>query len=516
MWLNQYVDHHQADDGSLEARTIPSSISNSNRVYKSGAIFDTIFSSSSAKRYYNGTLLSTSHSTRKSSNGINGDHSTTANNGRGEAVYSASVTLTARMAPGSGDTYGDQEQLPGSRWSGNTAWWRITSERLPLLVGIFVGGFLISLILLAIIVYRCCIMPRGHKHYCARKGEEQPAPQISRSAGLSHPIYPSHSAVYVDPKNGSWTYNSRLVNNQSTQAGPSTQQGAVNTNTMHVPWPQGQRLNTSNSGMSTASSQQNWCHRSDMVPSGSYNIWTPQIQGILKRGSVSGSDGRLAIAVGVQHTPDIICSSTTRLHHPGNQVPRSSSHPHVPCPNSGSGPQSLPTYPPNTSPYNTNNSNNQSHTTIERRPRPHSQPVGSCEIIHPDQDVVHKQIAMMPQICEFSAHQISQNQYASSSILDEVGTKEDEPSSAEGTTLKTRSLPAWVRSKPRPLSTEDDLAELYAKVNFSKKRKNRMRNDEAAIIALSKSRSQFLHTNKDTDSLVDNEAVIVYDERTAL
>ncbi|KAJ8892805.1 hypothetical protein PR048_005386 [Dryococelus australis] len=43
-------------------------------------------------------------------------------------------------------------------------------------------------------------------------------------------------------------------------------------------------------------------------------------------------------------------------------------------------------------------------------------------------------------------------------------------------------------------------------VNFSKKRKNRMRNDEAAIIALSKSRSQYLH--KDTDSLVDNEAVI--------
>lgn len=41
-----------------------------------------------------------------------------------------------------------------------------------------------------------------------------------------------------------------------------------------------------------------------------------------------------------------------------------------------------------------------------------------------------------------------------------------------------------------------------------------MRNDEAAIIALSKSRSQYLH--KDTDSLVDNEAVIVYDERTAL
>lgn len=115
--------------------------------------------------------------------------------------------------------------------------------------------------------------------------------------------------------------------------------------------------------------------------------------------------------------------------------------------------------------------------------------------------------------------------------MDEFGSK-DESTTGESA-LKTRSLPAWVRSKPRPLSTEDDLNDLYAKVslrsmqsgsggfyrfcsqvNFSKKRKNRMRNDEAAIIALSKSRSQFLH--KDTDSLVDNEAVIVYDERTAL
>lgn len=46
-------------------------------------------------------------------------------------------------------------------------------------------------------------------------------------------------------------------------------------------------------------------------------------------------------------------------------------------------------------------------------------------------------------------------------MLDEAGSKEDgtnEPS------LKTRSLPAWVRSKPRPLSTEDDLNDLYAKV----------------------------------------------------
>lgn len=102
--------------------------------------------------------------------------------------------------------------------------------------------------------------------------------------------------------------------------------------------------------------------------------------------------------------------------------------------------------------------------------------------------------------------------------------------------FKTRSLPACVRHKRHRSVPNDSANDLYDKVsfiqlfsltylfaisniflsqvNFSKKRKNRMRNDEAAIIALSKSRSQFF--NKDTDTLVDNEAVIVYDERTAL
>ncbi|CAH0557861.1 unnamed protein product [Brassicogethes aeneus] len=140
-----------------------------------------------------------------------------------------------------------------------------------------------------------------------------------------------------------------------------------------------------------------------------------------------------------------------------------------------------------------------------RKPRPVSQPIPTY-LINSGESVPK---GHLPEISEFSPQSA---QYASSSILDEVGSK-DEDSMAEAV-LKTRSLPAWVRNKPRPLSTEDDLNDLYAKVNFSKKRKNRMRNDEAAIIALSKSRSQFLH--KDTDSLVDNEAVIVYDERTAL
>ncbi|XP_076270554.1 uncharacterized protein LOC143202716 isoform X2 [Rhynchophorus ferrugineus] len=152
---------------------------------------------------------------------------------------------------------------------------------------------------------------------------------------------------------------------------------------------------------------------------------------------------------------------------------------------------------------------NASTSSTLRKPRPVSQPIPST--VNINGEMISK--STLPEISEFSPNS---PQYASSSILDEFGTKDkdDELQSSEEPTLKTRSLPAWVRSKPRPLSTEDDLNDLYAKVNFSKKRKNRMRNDEAAIIALSKSRSQFLH--KDTDSLVDNEAVIVYDERTAL
>ncbi|KAL1496944.1 hypothetical protein ABEB36_007990 [Hypothenemus hampei] len=152
--------------------------------------------------------------------------------------------------------------------------------------------------------------------------------------------------------------------------------------------------------------------------------------------------------------------------------------------------------------------NNTTAFSHSKKQRPVSQPIPSTVMINGDTTAKET----LPDISEFSPNS---PQYASSSILDEVSgsIKEGDPQ-LEEPGLKTRSLPAWVRSKPRPLSTEDDLNDLYAKVNFSKKRKNRMRNDEAAIIALSKSRSQFLH--KDTDSLVDNEAVIVYDERTAL
>lgn len=73
-------------------------------------------------------------------------------------------------------------------------------------------------------------------------------------------------------------------------------------------------------------------------------------------------------------------------------------------------------------------------------------------------------------------------------------------------------MPSWGKgAKQRPVSTTDDLEELYAKVNFSKKRRNRMRNDEAAIIALCRSRSQNLAVLP-----LEREGIVVYDERTAL
>nr|XP_018903413.1 PREDICTED: uncharacterized protein LOC109034618 isoform X1 [Bemisia tabaci] len=116
--------------------------------------------------------------------------------------------------------------------------------------------------------------------------------------------------------------------------------------------------------------------------------------------------------------------------------------------------------------------------------------------------------SLPPQISEFNPKCAS-----SATILEDDRGLWNIPEDASST-LKTRSLPACVRSKLKQSASADNSNDLYSKVNFSKKRKNRMRNDEAAIIAISKSRSQYLH--RDTDSLVDNEAIIVYDERTAL
>lgn len=49
-------------------------------------------------------------------------------------------------------------------------------------------------------------------------------------------------------------------------------------------------------------------------------------------------------------------------------------------------------------------------------------------------------------------------------VLDECGPRDFYPSIG-GVMLKTQSLPACVRSRPRPVSTSDDPSELYAKVS---------------------------------------------------
>lgn len=80
-------------------------------------------------------------------------------------------------------------------------------------------------------------------------------------------------------------------------------------------------------------------------------------------------------------------------------------------------------------------------------------------------------------------------------------------------TYKTRSLPS--KHKQRPVSSIEDLDELYSKVNFSKKLRNRMTNDEAAIIAFCRSKSQNLSQFTGSGPKGD-DAMVIYDERTAL
>jgi len=302
-------------------------------------------------------------------------------------IFQQSVTLTAKMWPQDNSTNG----VGSPQWIWST--WRIPGEQLPLVIAVFCGGALILLLIVAVVLWRCCVAPHRNKDYRVKMGDTG-----TLEARAVVPVLPSHSAVYLDPKSGQWAVSSRLI--------------GANLNQQQV--------------------ASHWFYNN--------HILNPAA---LER-----------------------CA-----------VPRSISVP--------------------------------SHSLNEekRPPRPHSQPASLSPVA--------KKVdgpCSLPHISEFDPHITL---CASSSILDECGgSREMYLSPFGGTMMKTQSLPACVRNKPRPLSTADDISELYAKVNFSKKRKNRMRNDEAAIIALSKSRSQFLH--KDTDSLVDNEAVVVYDERTAL
>ena len=106
--------------------------------------------------------------------------------------------------------------------------------------------------------------------------------------------------------------------------------------------------------------------------------------------------------------------------------------------------------------------------------------------------------------------------------------------------LKTRSLPSWARSKnprsatdyhdkvsPPPLTishsplTNVHLASGQVKgpsmtSTVAPKRQHGLRHDAAALIAMSKSKSNTSSAGQDRVSLVNSEAVIVFDERTAL
>jgi hypothetical protein len=72
------------------------------------------------------------------------------------------------------------------------------------------------------------------------------------------------------------------------------------------------------------------------------------------------------------------------------------------------------------------------------------------------------------------------------------------------------------KHKQRPASSIEDLDELYSKVNFSKKLRNRMTNDEAAIIAFCRSKSQNLSQFTAGGGPKGDDAMVIYDERTAL
>jgi len=77
--------------------------------------------------------------------------------------------------------------------------------------------------------------------------------------------------------------------------------------------------------------------------------------------------------------------------------------------------------------------------------------------------------------------------------------------------MKTRSLPAWVRNKSQQPNNEHHgyIKEMQHNSIAPKRSHHTLRHDTAALIAQSK-------TKQDRVSLVSNEAVIVFDERTAL
>ncbi|XP_071452362.1 uncharacterized protein [Hetaerina americana] len=484
--------------------------------------------------------------------------------------------------------------------------WRVSEDQLPLAVGALAGGALLILAIVAAALWRCCTLsPRNAKaSYCVRIGEEEAARQTRPrvAAVASH-----ESAVYLDPKSNQWSHNSRLVVTTATATSPTgTTQSVQSTQTcaptvtrsaevtkggqaVIVSHPQPQC--STEEGQPDPARQQgsHISHPPPLPPQhvtpsmGSLTMTPPPhwfydsrvlSQSTLERLDPAASTSSPRAPQRVPHENGVTVWSGMGCDPSGRRRPLSQPSCFGPC-NRHHNVQVMHSQPPSQFQQQHYHPNMQgghsiqtsSHQQQMHHPHAHHhivmslpqhQQESSGEPNHSSQQPQqnHQHQVHLPEIPEF-CH--SGSQYASSGVLDEVsGARQydvvggeglggaEGANGAETAALKTRSLPAWVRSRSRPLSTEDDLAELYAKVNLSKKRKNRMRSDEAAIIALSKSRSQFLpippchshhaaapsasaiavplpssssithRCHRDTDSLVDHEAVIVYDERTAL
>ncbi|KAK3921916.1 Interference hedgehog [Frankliniella fusca] len=366
----------------------------------------------------------------------------------------------------------EDSDADGAAGAGGWSSWRVSGEHLPLVVGGVAGGALIVMLVVAAVVWRLCVLRRD-KQYRVRMGESAPETRPVQ------PVMPSESAVFASPVSGRWAYQSRLLGDGSgSPRGSSTPPAGLHSPSLGPSMGfAGTPLGTPHATPHATPPPQAWVYGDTIVAearSASASA-SPAVHRSVSLQLAHQSPGSLA---GGRRYPVGYSRAAGR---PLSAV------------------SSMGSYSAGCSP---------------------ATPRHSAALPPPPPEF------LLPDICEFNpGASCSSAQYASSSVLDEGGSLDGQD--ADGEALRTRSLPSSVRNKQRQRQGQgqaqgqdaDDPDELYAKVNFSKKRKNRMRHDEAAIIAISKSRSQFLDkmaAEQDDDALVDNEAVIVYNERTAL
>lgn len=59
----------------------------------------------------------------------------------------------------------DNGTSAATKWLWGWGTWRVPSEDLPLLVGIFCGCALVLLLIVTVILWRCCVAPHRNKEY---------------------------------------------------------------------------------------------------------------------------------------------------------------------------------------------------------------------------------------------------------------------------------------------------------------------------------------------------------------